>query len=480
MDLREYSEQDALGLAGLVRSGEVTPKQLAELMLEGVEKVNSKINAVIQTYPDRLASLNHSKTTGPFAGVPFLLKDLGPPEQGKLQEKGSRLTIGFVARRDSFLTTRFRDTGLSFLGRTAVPEFGTASTTETTLLGPTRNPWNLNTMTGGSSGGAAAAVASGILPVASASDGGGSIRIPASCCGLVGLKPSRGRITQGPDQSEGHGGLGQSFVVSRSVRDSAVMLDAVSQPVMGDPFIIVQPERPYSQEVGAPVGRLRIAWTTKSWKPDSPVHPEVARLVETTALECERIGQDVREATPVFDYESYLFAFSSIFAYGFDVYLDHLSAVMQRPISGETIEPVNLSQYKYAKALTSKDMAKTNDVLNRFRRTFGQFFQDYEILMTPTLSLPPGPIGRYTTEREDLDYVGYIRMTDDLNMHMPAANITGLPAISLPLGQSNSGLPMGVQFISRFGDEALLIRLASALEKSMPWRDRVPPIHVSN
>jgi len=478
MDLIEYSKYDGVELAGLVRRGEVTPRSLAKLLLEAVEKVNPKINAVIQTYPEIPDSLN-SNITGPFAGVPFLIKDLGPPQRGKLQEKGSRLTKGFVPQMDSYLTTRFREAGLTFLGRTTAPEFGTSSTTDSILMGPTRNPWNPEMMPGGSSGGAAAAVAAGILPVASASDGGGSIRIPASCCGLVGLKPSRGRISLGPDRDEGKTGLVVSFVVSRSVRDTAVMLDAVSRPILGDPFTIVQPSRPFAHELDAPLEKLRIAWTVASWRPDSPVDGEVRQLVERTAGELERMGHDAREASPPYDYEGYLTAFCNITSFGFDIYLDGLGKMMNRPVSEDTIEPVNLSQYHYAKALTSRDLVATHSFLNKFRRTFGDFFQQYDLLITPTLSLPPGLIGKYSTQRNDLSFVEYIRMTDEINMHMPAANITGLPAISLPLGQSNSGLPLGVQFISRFGNEVLLIRLASALEKVMSWRDRIPPIHAS-
>jgi amidase len=481
MDLTEYSRYDGVSLAELIRSGQVTSKQLASLLLEAVEKVNPKINSIIQTYPEIVDSLNNSDASeGSFSGVPFLIKDLGPPERGRLQERGSRLTKGLVSEGDSYLTTRFRDAGLTLMGRTTAPEFGTSSTTDSSLMGATRNPWNPDIMPGGSSGGAAAAVAAGVLPVASASDGGGSIRIPASACGLVGLKPSRGRITLGPDRDEAWGGLATSFVVSKTVRDTAVMLDAVSQPMLGDPFTIVQPARPYSTELDVPVERLRIAWTVASWRPDAHVDSEVRQLVERIAGELEKIGHDVREDSPGYDYETYLFAFSNITSFGFDVSLDNLGKLMNRPVNEDTIEPVNLAQYHYAKSLTSRDMVATHDILNKFRRTFGEFFQHYDLLVTPTLSLPPGPIGKYSTQRNDLDFVEYIRMTDELNMHMPAANITGLPAISLPLGQSNSGLPLGVQFVSRFGNESLLIRLSSALEKLVPWKDRVPPIHVSN
>jgi amidase len=482
LDLVEYASFDGLGLAELVRKKKVTAKRLAKLMLEGIEKVNPQINAVIDTYSDRLGALEGEgdhDVGAPFAGVPFLLKDIGATDKGKPQEMGSRLMRGNIATEDSFLTDRFRRAGLKLLGRTTSPEFALASTTESILRGATRNPWDLDKTTGGSSGGAAAAVAAGILPITHGSDGGGSIRIPASACGVVGLKPSRGRVTMGPSQAEGWGGLIQEFVICRSVRDAAFMLDAVSEPAPGDPFIIIPPNRPFSQEISVPTGKLRIASTTSSWRPDVPVQPDVARCVTRVADECEKMGHEVVEASPSWDYEEYLAAYSVMIALGFDALVDAAADSMHRSIGEGTLEPVVLAAYRFAKRLTSKDIAKADEVLNRLRRSFGTFFQKYDILLTPTLSQLPGPIGKYSTERADLDFIAYNRLTDEINMHTPPSNVTGQPAISLPLGISSSGLPIGVQFIARFGREATLIRLASEFEKSMPWNNLIPPTHVS-
>lgn len=475
MNLSEYAQYDGLGLAELVRSRRASTCRQA-----GVEKVNPKINAVIETYSDRVEELDHAAlSTGPFAGVPFLLKDLGATEGGRRQECGSRLMEGYVADEDSFLTVLFKQAGLTLLGRTTTPEFGLASTTESILMGATRNPWNLEMLAGGSSGGAAASVAAGVLPIAHGSDGGGSIRIPASACGLVGLKPSRGRVTQGPHSAEEIAGMSQEFVVSRTVRDTAAMLDAVSQPAPGDPFIIVQPARPYIQELNAALGKLRIAWTVESWQPGTAVHPEVVRCVEQAAAECAEMGHQVVETTPAFDYDECLRALCVPWEFGFDVWLDTMAAKMGREVNEETLEPVTFSCYRAARRVSAADVISADTVLNKMRRTFGRFFQKYDLLLTPTLVQPPEPLGKYATTRTDLDFVGFWRLCDEINMHLPPFNVTGQPAISLPLGQTNSNLPIGVQFVGRFGEEATLIRLASKFEQIMPWRDRIPLVHVS-
>ncbi len=480
MNLAEYAQYDGIGLAELVKTGKATKSELARLFLAAVEKVNPKINAVIETYTERVERTDESAVPdGLFVGVPFLMKDLGATENGKRQECGSRLMKGYVADKDSFLTTRFKQTGLNLLGRTTTPEFGLAPTTESISVGPTRNPWNLTMLAGGSSGGAAASVAAGILPAAHASDGGGSIRIPASACGLVGLKPSRGRITQGPDSAERLAGMVQEFIVSRTARNSAAMLDAVSHPAPGDPFVIVQPKRPYVQEINAPVSKLRVAWTAESWQVDIVVHPEVVHCVERVTSECEEMGHKVVQTTPVFDYEEYLRALCVAWGFGFDAMIDTLAAEMGRETSEETLEPVTLSCYRYAQRLTSRDVIMSDSVLNKLRRTFGQFFQDYDMLLTPTLAQPPELLGKYALSRTDLDFIEYFRLGDEIAMHLPPFNVTGQPAISLPLGQTNSCLPIGIQLVARFGDETTLIQLASAFEQAMPWRDRIPPVHVS-
>jgi len=480
MNLEEYSKCDGVALADLVRKREVSPKELSYLFVEAVEKINPRINAVIEVYKDRVERVDDRVIpAGPFAGVPFLMKDIGAGEGGRLQESGSRLMKGHIVDKDSFLTTLFKRAGLILLGRATTPEFALGVSTESELMGSTRNPWNLNTICGGSSGGSGASIAAGIVPMAHGSDNGGSIRIPASACGLVGLKPSRGRVTLGPDIGEMWPGMLQEFVLSKTVRDTAVMLDMVSAPAPGDPFVITQPTRPYAEEINAPIEKLRIAWTTDSWQPGASVDSEVVHCVEQVVSECERMGHELVEASPIFDYEEYLHATCIAWSFGLDAGMEMFAAMMGRKISEETLEPVMLSFLNYSKGLTPADMFMTEFTLNKFRRTFGKFFEQYDMLLTPTLVKLPEPIGKYTKMRTDIDYVGYMRLCDEVRIHPPAANVTGQPAISLPLGQSKSGLPIGVQFMARFGEESALISLASSLEKEMPWIDRIPPVHAS-
>jgi amidase len=480
MNLEEYSSCDGVALAELVRKREVSPKELVSLFVEAVEKVNPRINAVIEVFQDRVKGLDDRVIPAdPFAGVPFLMKDIGAGEGGRLQESGSRLMKGHIVDKDSFLTTLFKRAGLTIMGRTTTPEFALGVSTESELMGATRNPWNLDTSCGGSSGGSGASIAAGIVPIAHGSDNGGSIRIPASACGLVGLKPSRGRVTLGPDIGEMWPGMLQEFVLSRTVRDTALMLDMVSAPAPGDPFIITQPSRPYSKEVNAPTGHLRIAWTTDSWQPGASVDSEVIHCVEQVASECEKMGYELIEVSPTFDYEEYLHATCVAWSFGLYAGMEMFAGMMRRKINEETLEPVMLSFYNYSKGLTAADMFMTEFAFNRFRRMFGKFFEKYDILLTPTLVKLPEPIGKYTKMRTDIDYVEYMRLQDKVRIHPPAANVTGQPAISLPLGHSQSGLPIGVQFMARFGEENTLIRLASSLEKEMPWHDRIPPVHAS-
>jgi len=480
MNLSEYADYDGLGLAELVRTRQVSARELAQVFQQAVDKVNPQINAVIETYPERIAALDRDYVqNGAFAGVPFLLKDVGSGEAGKRQEMGSRLTRGRVIAVERFLTQLFRAAGLMLLGRTTTPEFALSASTESLLTGATRNPWNPELLAGGSSGGAAAGVAAGMLPIAHASDGAGSIRIPSSACGLVGLKPSRGRVSSGPRLAESIAGMSQEFVVCRTVRDAAAMLDAVARPMPGDPFVIVQPARPYLEEVGATVGQLRIAWTARSWQPGTPVDPEIAWCVEQVAQQCALLGHQVTEDSPAFDYQEFLRTVCTAWAFGFDVEVDELAAEAGRAVGPETLEPVTLAYYHFARGLTAADVAWAEGTANHLRRGAGQFFERYDILLTPTLMRLPEPIGKYSQSRADLDFYGFFRLCDEMSVHMPLFNLTGQPAISLPLGMSASGLPVGVQFVARFGREDLLLRLASAFEQAMPWRARRPMIHVS-
>jgi amidase len=479
MNLSEFARYDGLGLADLIRNKEVTAKELAELLLAGVQKINPEINAVIEVYDERLEKADELLLPGtPFCGVPFFLKDLGATEAGKPQEMGSRLAKGYVADTDAYLTTRFKAAGTIILGRTTTPEFGLAATTESILTGATSNPWDLSRIAGGSSGGSAAAVAAGVVPFAHASDSGGSIRIPAACCGIVGLKPSRGRVTCGPEADERLFGLAQEFIVSRTVRDTAAMLDAVSKPAPGDPYMIIQPRRPYYEEIDAPTEKLRIAFTAESWT-GIEVNPEIPDKVNDIARLCEAMGYDVEEAKPQFDLESYFGALEVIWGSSLGFNCDKLVEVMSRSVDASHVEPVTLRIYESAREYSAADVINARGALNVVRRKLGQFFEKYDLLLTPTIAQLPVPLGTIH-QNQDIPIEDWYFGTSQFNAFTNLCNATGVPAISLPLCQSSTGLPIGLQFIARFGEEALLIQVASAFEEALPWLDRKPPVHVSN
>jgi amidase len=479
MNLTEYASYDGLDLAELIRKKEVTAREVAESMREGVQQINPLINAVIEVYDDRVEKADQLLFAGkPLAGVPFLLKDLGATEAGKLQERGSRLAKGCISETDSYLTDRVKETGTIILGRTTTPEFGFAATTESILTGATLNPWDLNLIAGGSSGGSAAAVAAGIVPVAHASDGGGSIRIPAACCGIVGLKPSRGRVSCGPDADEKKFGLSQEFVVSRSIRDMAVMLDAVSKPAPGDPYVIVQPQQPFSEAVAAATGKLRVAYTADSWT-GVAVDPEIFENVNDIARMCEDMGHIVEAARPQFDLSPYFSALGVLWNVSLGYDCDKLAQHMGRPVDSNYLEPVTLELYKISRKITAADVITARAALNVTRRKVGQFFTKYDLLLTPTIAQLPVPIGAID-QNQDIALEKWYLGTSQFNAFTNLFNTTGLPAISLPLCQSSAGLPIGIQFAADFGKEDLLIRVAGAFEQALPWAERKPPIHVAN
>ena len=479
MKLTEYANYDGLGLAELICKKEVTPGEVAQAALEGYYKLNPSINAVIEIYDNRVENADRlARPDQPFSGTPIFLKDLGAGEAGKLQEMGSRLAQGYIAETDAYLTTRFKDAGAIIVGRTTTPEFGFAATTESILTGATRNPWDLKLIAGGSSGGSAAAVASGIVPVAHASDGGGSIRIPAACCGIVGLKPSRGRVSCGPDADERLFGLSQEFVVSRSIRDAAAMLDAVSRPAPGEPYVIVRPLKPFAAAVDAPAASLRIAFTADSWT-GVDTDPEIAAMTEKIARMCEDMGHLVEIAAPQFELEPYFSALGVLWnaSLGFDC--DRLARLVDRPIDADCLEPVTLKLYRISRNITAADVIDARAALNTTRRKVGQFFNNYDLLLTPTIAQLPVPIGTID-QNQNVALERWYLGTSQFNAFTNLFNATGQPAISLPLGQSSAGLPIGIQFAAGFGREDLLLRIAGAFEQAIPWIDRKPPIHVGN
>jgi amidase len=474
MTLSQYASFDGSGLAELLRKKEVTSNELAQLAFQAFQKVNPHVNAVIEFFEDRLES--SYQPNAPFSGVPMMLKDIGASEAGRKQELGSRLAKGNVAKETSYLTEQFARAGLINLGRTTTPEFALSSTTESIAFGQTKNPWDITKIAGGSSGGAAASVASGIVPIAHASDGAGSIRIPASACGLVGLKPSRGRVSTG--SAEGLLGMGVEFALTRSVRDMATLLESVSKPAPGDPFTILQPTKPYSQEVGAKLEPLRIAFTTKPWG-GYTIDPEVKRATEQTAKLLETMGHTVTEDSPSFDYEEFIHAACVGWAIGFDSWLDSSARQTGRSIE-ENLEPVTLELYKYAKTLTADDVVNAEVVYDKIRREVGTFFNDYDVLLTPTLTLKPDPLDTYSQSNRYNSFIDFFKACDESCVFLPLFNLTGQPALSLPLYQSSDGLPIGMQFVAKFGREDMLIRLASLLEQTLPWKNRIPSVHASS
>jgi amidase len=476
MHLREYATFDGLGLAELVRRKEVKPEELVRTALSAIEAVNPALNAVIDVL-DTGSTLAKGLPQGPFTGVPFLLKDLVLHMAGVPTDLGCRLFRGMVFPHDTTLMTRYRQTGIIPLGRTNTPELGFNATTEPVLHGPTHNPWNPEYSPGGSSGGTAAAVSAGIVPVAYSNDGAGSIRIPASLCGLFGLKPTRGRTPAGPDVAEGLNGLGAEHVLSRSVRDSAAMLDATQGPEVGEPYAVVPPERPYLEEVGREPGRLRIA-VSRASASGALADPECVAAVEDAAKLCRELGHDVVEAPPSYNLRAAEEAISAIWSSGTATWVDGLSAAMGRTPGPELLEASVWATVEYGREVKAVALQRAFAIMNHISRDLGRFFVEHDVLLTPTLPVAPFRLGVLnanapTTVQE------WMRRVFSFCAFTVAFNLTGQPAMSVPLHWSAQGLPVGVQFAGRFGDEATLFRLAGQLERARPWAQRTPPIHVA-
>lgn len=473
----EYCQYDGLGLAGLVKQKEVTPKELLQVAIKAIEKINPAINAVHQVLSVTAEKETAQLPNGPFSGVPFLIKEVGLHACNVPSNLGSRLAEGLVFPYDTTLMTRFRQAGLVTIGTTTTPEFAYNATTESILYGPTRNPWDLERSTGGSSGGSAAAIATGIVPIAHANDGGGSIRIPASCNGLVGLKPTRGRIPTGPDYGELIGGLGIEFALSRTVRDTAALLDAVCGPDSGCYSYTEGPKRPYIEEVYIPPKKLRIAFMEKPFSGAS-IDSECIRVLKETITLCEALGHEVVEASPQVNYELHTLATIRMWTANLAHMMDGVAKYMKRIPSEENLEATSWACYQFGKSLSAAQYLEALDIVNMVSRSVGTFFEQYDILLSPTLSQPPAFLGVLNANASDVDA---IQWTEQIFTYAPFTNIcntSGQPAISVPLGWSYDGLPIGMQFIGRFADEATLIRLAGQLEEAKPWKGRKPPLHI--
>ena len=465
----EYRSHDATGLAELVRRGDASPMELLDLAIARTEAVNPKVNAVVlKHYELARRSAAGKLPEGALRGVPFLLKDLAVAMRGTVTTEGSRF---FRERRhdeDSTLVERYRAAGLVIFGKTHSPEFGGSPSTESALFGATRNPWDLERSAGGSSGGAAAAVAAGIVPAAHASDGGGSIRIPASACGLLGMKPTRGRVPSGPKVYEGWGGLSAQHVVSRSVRDSALLLDATQGSAVGDAYATAARERPYLEEVQRAPGQLRIALMTTPVLP-VPVAADCKTAAENAAMLCESLGHHVEPAKPSLDVEALWTAFGLTVDVGVASMVGQREAELGMSAGPNDLEAINLRTVTEGRKATGIDHARARDTLHAASRTLGRFMEDYDVILSPTMALVPPKLGVLSLSQP---YERFIGPASSASAFTSLFNITGQPAMSVPLHWTESKLPVGVMFTGRFGAEATLFRLAAQLETENPWFDR--------
>jgi amidase len=471
---------DATAQAELVRRRELSPRDLVDAAIDRIERVNPKLNAVITTRFEKARSEADSPALpdGPFRGVPFLLKDLICHSAGDPYHAGMRLLreLRWVEQEDTYLAARFRAAGFVFLGKTNTPELGPVPTTEPLAYGPTRNPWDTSRSPGGSSGGSAAAVASGMVPVAHANDGGGSIRIPASECGLVGLKPSRGRTSMGPDAGEGWAGLSIEHVVARSVRDTAAVLDAVAGYLPGDPYTAPPPRRPFREEVGAPPGQLRIGVMLRPPASELAPHPECVSAARETARLLESLGHRVEEAHPAaLDDPDIARAAITVISTWTTRDLAYWSARTGRTIGPRDVEPMVWGIAEMGRAVTGLDYIQAIEQLHAHtRRVVSWWHEGFDLLLTPTLMEPPPKLGEFDALPDD-PMRGFSRGGAFVAFTLPF-NVTGQPAISLPLHWSADGLPIGAQLVAAYAREDVLIRVAAQLETARPWRERRPPV----
>jgi amidase len=465
---------DATAQAELVRKKEVKSIELVEAAIERIERLNPKLNAVVTPMYDLARKAAESKIPeGVFSGVPFLLKDLIADYAGVRLSEGSALLKDFISDRDSELVVRHKKAGLIICGKTNTCEWGYLPTTEPLLFGPTRNPWNTERTPGGSSGGSAAAVASGMVPMAHGNDGGGSIRMPASCCGLFGLKPTRARNPMGPEYGDSYSGLPVEHALTRSVRDSAALLDATCGPDLGDPYWAPPPARPFIQEVGANPGRLRIAFTSKA-REGIEVHADCVRAVQDAAALCSELGHDVEEASLEPNNKDLALSFYRMWVGGVAWEALSWEQKVGKKITPDQVEPMTWALIEKGRQTGAGEYLLAVENLQKISRDVARCFTKWDVWLTPTLAEPPVPLGTFDPRPDDPLY-GFFRS----GKFMPftsICNVTGQPAMSVPLFWNDENLPIGTHFIERFGDEATLFRLAAQLEAARPWANRRPPV----
>ena len=492
MAFSEYSKYDGLGLAELVRKKKVSPGELVEEAITRIETHNPKLNAVVNKLYERARTAAKGKLPeGPFKGVPFLMKDLIATLEGLPTSGGNKLWKNIPATVTSEMAKRWEATGAIVVGKTNTPEFGLTPYTESDTLGTAHNPWDLSRTPGGSSGGSAAAVAARMVPFATGGDGGGSIRIPSSACGLFGLKPTRGRTPTGPIIGEAWQGFAIEHVLTRSVRDSAAMLDATQGADIGAPYII--PEAgPFAKEVGKRTGKLRIAFSTKPMLGKN-VHPDCVQGVEETVALLKSLGHEVVEAAPQINAEEYSLHFLTIIAGQMRADIEEIAEITGKKVSVDDFDTITFATGLFGTMLKASDYAKAIRYLQFVSRDIGRFFENYDALLTPVLNQPPVKIGALklsAAEQNQIKLIGRTGVTwilEAMGVIKPVAartyefipwtpvfNVTGQPAMSVPLHWNAEGMPIGMHFVGKWGDEATLFRLAGQLEKAKPWFDKAP------
>ncbi len=469
----EYDQYDGLGLAALVAKRQITPLELLNAVKRRLDAINPKLNATAQVFFDKAeAQIKHGLPAGPFKGVPFVLKDLGQQLAGTITSFGSRVYKDNTPNFDSTLVARYKQAGLVIFEKTTSPEFGLTTTTESVLFGQTRNPWNLERTSGGSSGGSSAIVASRVVPMAHGSDGGGSIRIPASCCGLFGLKPTRGRVPVGPTQFEGWNGCSHHHALTISVRDSAALLDATCGAEPGSPYFSPPPERPFLKEVGADPGKLRIALALAT-PAGTPLDPECRKAATEAAKLCESLGHNVEEARPPIEDAWMREAFLTVLRVSLARTLDDAAKPLGRPVTEKDVEPVTWIMAQAGRSVNVIAYSRAIATMHQVGLAMAKFQDKYDVILSPTLAKPPVPLGVLSLSPASI--AQYTKDVTEFGPYTAIYNVTGQPSMSVPLHWSADGLPIGVMFSGRFGEDATLLRLAGQLERVKPWARRQPP-----
>lgn len=490
--MNDYKDCDATELAARVRRGEVRPEELVEAAIAAIEAVNPALNAVMHPMFEAARAAAKELPDGPFRGVPMVVKDYDGFVKGEPYTAGTRFLEGFVPDHDSVALDRLRRAGLVFAAKTNLPELAILGTTEGRLIGPARNPWNTDHSTGGSSGGSAALVAARAVPLGHGGDGGGSLRIPASACGLVGFKTTRGRVTLAPDFGESWGGYVSWGCLTRSVRDAAALIDVMAGPAPGDPYSAPPLERPLAKEVDIPLGKLRVAFTPGSLF-GKETHPEARAAVESAARLLADLGHEVEEARPDFDRERQARAYLTQTAASVASEIEEMGGWVGRRPAAKYFEPATWFLYQLGRRLSASELQMARDAAQAAGRSLAAFFSRYDLFLTPTLTYPPVRLGELSLKPVEAAALAVLRKVPvgaglrailaqlgetalEKTPNTQLFNQTGQPAVSLPLHWTADGLPVGVQFAARYAEDALLIQVAAQLEEAKPWKDRLPPV----